>query len=106
MSSSNLPMIIPSKRAWNHGRIIVQKRPLQPKHIWSISMQFEIAGTIRDLALFNMAIDSKLRGCDLVKLKVANICASGRRCHINFSKSKYRCTLKMRLVRFQQLTIF
>lgn len=77
MSASNLPMIIPSKRAWNHGRIIGQKRPLLPKHVWAIRVRLELAGAIRDLALFNMAVDSKLRGCDLVKLKVADVFVSG-----------------------------
>ena len=77
MSTFNLPMIIPSKRAWNNGRIIGQKRPLLPKHVWAIRVRLELAEAIRDLALFNMAIDSKLRGCDLVKLKVADVYASG-----------------------------
>lgn len=77
MSISNLPMIIPSKRAWNNGRIIGQKRPLLLKHVWAIRVRLEIANAIRDLALFNMAIDSKLRGCDLVGLKVSDIFAAG-----------------------------
>lgn len=77
MSTSNLPMIIPSKRAWNNGRIIGQKQPLLPKHVWAIRVRLEIAGAVRDLALFNLAVDSKLRGCDLVKLKVADVFASG-----------------------------
>lgn len=77
MSTSNLPVIVPSKHAWNHGRIIGQKRPLLPKHVWAIRVRLELAHAIRDLALFNMAIDSKLRGCDLVKLKVADVYTSG-----------------------------
>ena len=70
-------MIIPSKRAWNRGRIVGQKRPLLPKHVWAIRVRLELASAFRDLALFNMAIDSKLRGCDLVCLKVADIYATG-----------------------------
>jgi hypothetical protein len=77
MSISSLPMVIPSKRAWNHGRIIGQKRPLLPKHVWAIRVRLELANAVRDLALFNMAVDSKLRGCDLVCLKVADIYATG-----------------------------
>ncbi len=77
MSISNLPMIIPSKRAWNYGRIIGQKRPLLPKHVWAIRVRLELANAVRDLALFNLAIDSKLRGCDLVGLKVADVYATG-----------------------------
>ncbi len=77
MATLNLPMIIPSRRAWNHGRIIGQKRPLLPKHVWAIRIRLELAGAVRNLALFNMAVDSKLRGCDLVRLKVADVFAAG-----------------------------
>jgi integrase len=70
-------MIIPSKHAWNHGRIIGQKRPLLPKHVWAIRVRLELANALRDLALFNLAIDSKLRGCDLVRLRVADVYAAG-----------------------------
>lgn len=73
MSISNLPMIIPSKRAWNNGRIVGQKRALLPKHVWAIRVRLELANAIRDLALFNAAVDSKLRGCDLVRLKVSDV---------------------------------
>jgi len=66
LASQSLPMIIPSKHAWNHGRIIGQKRPLLPKHVWAIRVRLELSNALRDLTLFNMAIDSKLRGCDLV----------------------------------------
>ncbi|MBT8499084.1 hypothetical protein DH20_04560 [Pantoea agglomerans] len=58
---------------WNKGRLIGQKRPLQISHIWGIRIRLELEGKVRDLALFNMALDSKLRGCDLVKLKVSDV---------------------------------
>lgn len=58
---------------WNKGRIIGQKRPLQISRIWGILIRLELEGKVRDLALFNMALDSKLRGCDLVKLKVSDV---------------------------------
>ena len=77
MSSFNLPMVVPAKHAWNHGRIIGQKRPLLPKYVWAIRVRLELAGATRDLALFNLAIDSKLRGCDLVRLKVSDVFAAG-----------------------------
>lgn len=77
MSASNLPMLIPARRAWNHGRLVGQKRPLLPKHVWAIRGRLELAGAVRDLALFNMAVDSKLRGCDLVRLRVADVFAAG-----------------------------
>ena len=55
-----------------------QKRPLLPKHVWAIRVRLELAGEPRELALFNTSIDSKLRGCDLVTLRVRDICAGGR----------------------------
>ena len=55
-----------------------QKRPLLPKHVWAIRVRLEIADNTRDLALFNMAVDSKLRGCDLVRLKVADVFSAGQ----------------------------
>jgi len=58
---------------WNKDRIIGQKRPLQISHIWRIRIRLEPEGKTRDLALFNMALDSKLRGCDLVNLKVSDV---------------------------------
>lgn len=61
MSADNLPVLRPAHPAWNKGRIIGQKRPLLPKHVWSIRVRLEVADNQRDLALFNMAIDSKLR---------------------------------------------
>ena len=74
----NLPMIRPQKKAWNKGRIVGQKRPLLPKHVWAVRVRLELANNTRDLALFNTAIDSKLRGCDLVRLKVSDVHANGR----------------------------
>jgi hypothetical protein len=55
-----------TRRAWNKGKIVGAKPPLRPKHVWSIKTKLQIEGRKRDLALFNLAIDSKLRGCDLV----------------------------------------
>jgi site-specific recombinase XerC len=55
-----------------------QKLPLKPKHVWAIRVRLELAENHRDLALFNMAIDSKLRGCDLVRMKVVDVMASGQ----------------------------
>lgn len=78
MSIANLPAIRTRRRAWNKGRVIGQKPPLMPKHVWAIRVRLEISENHRDLALFNLAIDSKLRGCDLVKLKVADDYAAGQ----------------------------
>lgn len=51
------------------------KKPLEPKHVWSIRVRLEIAGSKRDLAIFDLAIDGKLRACDLVKLRLDDICS-------------------------------
>ena len=61
---------------WNKGKLIGQKAPLSMQEIWSIRIRLENIGNRRDLALFNLAIDSKLRGCDLLGLRVADV-ASG-----------------------------
>jgi hypothetical protein len=61
-------------RPWNKGLLVGRKKPLQPKHVWSIRVRLEIARMWRDL-LFNLAIDSKLRTCDLVKLRIDEVCS-------------------------------
>ena len=67
-----------SKRPpWNKGKLIGAKPPLRPKHVWSIRTKLQIADRKRDLAMFNLAIDSKLRGCDVVALKVEDIAPHG-----------------------------
>ncbi len=58
---------------WNKGKLIGQKPPLKLKEIWAIRIRLQIARRIRDLALFNLAIDSRLRGCDLVRLRLRNV---------------------------------
>jgi len=58
---------------WNKGKIVGQKAPLKVKEIWALRVRLQIEGRIRELALFNLGIDSKLRGCDLVALKVRDV---------------------------------
>ena len=70
--------VSPSPQPWNKGLLVGQKKPLEPKHVWSIRVRLEIAGSKRDLAIFNLAIDSKLRACDLVKLRLDDICSGLR----------------------------
>ena len=77
MPTNNLPVIRACRPTWNRGRIVGQKRPLKPKHVWVIRVRLELAENHRDLALFNLEIDSKLRGCDLVALKVIDVMAAG-----------------------------
>lgn len=65
------------RKPWNDGRLIGAKPPLKPRHIWAIRQQLKNGRRIRDLALFNCAIDTKLRGCDLVKLRVSDVAPGG-----------------------------
>ncbi len=91
MPRVQLPAVTSKRKAWNKGRIIGQKRPLLPKQVLAIRARLELAGYIRDLALFNVAIDSKLRGCDLVKLDVTDLVKEGRvreRLSVTQSKTK------------------
>ena len=64
------------KRPWNKGVLVGQKRPLLPKHVWSIRVRLEMSGS--HLALFNLGIDSKLRACDLVRLRIDDVCSGNR----------------------------
>ncbi|WP_263719532.1 hypothetical protein [Defluviimonas sp. WL0075] len=78
MPTANLRAIRACGPSWNKGRVASQERPLQPKHVWALRVRLEIAENHRDLALFNQAIDSKLRGCDLVQRRVADVYASAQ----------------------------
>jgi integrase len=62
---------------WNKGKLVGQKPPLKLKEVWEIRTRLQIANNIRELALFNLAIDSKLRSCDLVKIRVKDISHGG-----------------------------
>src|ERR1700755_1676566 len=67
----------PKRVPWNKGKLTGAKPPLRPKHVWSIRTKLQIEGRVRDLAMFNLAIDSKLRGFDVVAIKVEIVAASG-----------------------------
>lgn len=62
------------REPWNKGKIVGQKAPFKLKDIWALRIRFQMEGRVRELALFNLGIDSKLRGCDLVALKVRDVC--------------------------------
>jgi integrase len=66
-----------NRAPWNKGKLTGAKPPLRPKHVWSIRTKLQIEGRTRDLAMFNLAIDSKLRGCDVVALKVDDVAPGG-----------------------------
>jgi integrase len=68
----------PARRTpWNKGKLIGARPPLRTKHVWSIRTRLQVEGRVRDLAMFNLAIDSKLRGCDVVALKVEDVAPNG-----------------------------
>jgi site-specific recombinase XerC len=69
-NSTNVPACVP----WNKCKIVGQKAPLKPKDIWSIRVRLQMNNRIKELALFNLGFDSKLRGCDLVALRVRDVC--------------------------------
>jgi integrase len=62
---------------WNKGKLVGSKPPLRPKHVWAIRARLQLTGRPRDLALFNLAIDSKLRGRDVVRLKKVDVAPQG-----------------------------
>ena len=66
------------------------KSPLKPKYIWAIRQHLKSIGSIRDFAMFNIALDAKLRGCDLVKLRLSDIAQGGTIRHARRSSSKRR----------------
>ena len=71
-------LITSAKRVpWNKGKVTGAKPPLRPKHVWAIRTKLQIDHLTRDLALFNLAIDSKLRGCDLVAVRVDDVAPNG-----------------------------
>ena len=77
MEHHNSILPAPKRTPWNKGKLIGAKPPLLARHVWSIRTKLQIAGRTRDLAMFNLAIDSKLRACDVVALKVDDVAPSG-----------------------------
>ena len=69
----------PRREPWNKGKLIGQKPPLRPEHVWLIRTRLQMEGRMRDLAMFNLAIDSKLRGCDVVALESRTLHRLGMR---------------------------
>jgi hypothetical protein len=64
--------------AWNKGKLVGQKAPFKLKEVWSIRVRLEMQGRFRELALFDLGIDSKLRACDLLSLRVRDVCHGDR----------------------------
>jgi len=68
---------IPKRVPWNKGKLIGPRPPLKQRYVWAIRTRLQIERQVRDLALFNLAVDSKLRGCDLVAIRVDDVAPNG-----------------------------
>jgi len=77
---ANLTDVAQHRLPWNKGKLIGQKPPLKLNEIYAIRIRLQLAHNTRELALFNLAIDSKLRGCDIVKLRVSDVMRGDRVC--------------------------
>jgi integrase len=75
--TEHLAMPATTRVPWNKGKLIGARPPLRPKHVWAIRTKLQMEKQPRDLALFNLAIDSKLRGCDVVAVKVDDVAPKG-----------------------------
>ena len=74
---ANLAIPTPKRAPWNKGRLIGAKPPLRQKHVWAIRTMLQVERSKRDLAMFNLAIDSKLRGCDVVAVTIDDVAPNG-----------------------------
>ena len=70
--------LLAKQKPWNKGKLIGQRPPLKLHEVWSIRIRLQMANNRKELALFNLAIDSKLRSCDLIKLRVSDVSQLGR----------------------------
>jgi integrase len=77
MDDDNSILPSPKRTPWNKGKLIGAKPPLLARHVWSIRTKLQIERRARELAMFNLAIDSKLRGCDVVAMKVEDVAPNG-----------------------------
>ncbi len=106
MPRVQLPAVPPKRKAWNKGRIVGQKRPLLPKQVWAIRARLELANNLRDLALSNVAIDSKRRGCDLVRLSVVDLVKEDRvRERVSVIQSKTKRPVQFELTEHTRETV-
>jgi integrase len=87
----------PCRQPWNKGKLIGAKPPLRVSHVWSIRTKLQLEGRARDLALFNLAVDSKLRGCDVVAVRVDDVAPNG----YTLDRATVRQKKTGRLVRFE-----
>ena len=78
MGTSEFDPVEPGRRAWNAGRKVGAKRALKPRQVWAIRFFLDQHRRMRDRALFDLAIDSKLRGCDVVKVRIGDLVLGGQ----------------------------
>ena len=78
MGLSNFDPGAANRRPWNAGRLLGSKRALKPQQVWAIRFLIDREGHLRDRALIDLAIDSKLRGCDIVKMRIGDVTSGGR----------------------------
>src|SRR3954470_24047326 len=77
MDDHNSILPAPKRTPWNKGKLIGAKPPLLARHVWSIRTKLQIERRVRELAMFNLAIDSKLRGCDVVAIRLEDVAPNG-----------------------------
>lgn len=77
MGHTRYEPVYAARRPWNDGRLVGAKKPLKPKDVWAIRFFLEHEGRLRDRAMFDLAIDSKLRGCDVVRIKIGDVVSGG-----------------------------
>jgi len=90
MGYSGYDPAMQARPPWNAGKMVGAKRPLTQKQIWAVRFFLEREGRLRDRALFDLAIDSKLRGCDLAKIKIGDLVAGAE------IRTRDRCSAKDR----------
>ena len=78
MGMSEFDPLASHRRAWNAGRIVGAKRALKPRQVWAIRFFLDQHRRLRDRALFDLAVDSKLRGCDVVRMKIGDLLIGGQ----------------------------
>ena len=106
MGVSDLNSDARGRRPWNAGNMVGAKRLLKPRDVWAIRFFLDEHRRLRDRALFDLAIDSKLRGCDIVKMKIGDIVTSGAiRNRATVMQQKTRCPVQFELMTETRTTL-
>ena len=95
MGHSDPDPAVHERRPWNAGQNVGPKRPLKPRNIWAIRFYLDEHKRLRDRALFDLAIDSKLRGCDPVKIRIGDV-VSGRTITASQTAAKLACAVSLK----------